>query len=105
LCYIFTAPALSRGRGIVAMLRLLRLLRLLKLIKVLPQLRIIVEALINSVGSIFYVVLILFIVFYIYANIGIVLFARNDPAHFKSLQLALITMFRVATMDTWTDIL
>jgi voltage-gated sodium channel len=105
LCYVFMLPALENGRSMIAMIRLLRLFRILKLVRSFPQLRVIVNALINSVTSIFYVSIILFVVYYIYAVIGIALFGRNDPEHFSSVQAALISMFRVATMDTWTDIM
>jgi voltage-gated sodium channel len=104
-CFVFMAPALAASQSIIAMLRILRLLRVLKLVRILPQLRIIVEALINSVGSIFFVTIILFIVFYVYANVGMVLFAQNDAEHFGNLQFALMTMVRIATQDNWTDIL
>ncbi len=89
----------------VAMLRLLRLLRVLKLVKALPELRIIIEALISGFSSITFVCVILFIVYYLYANIGMMIFARNDPAHFGNLQDAMTTLFRLATFDAWSDLL
>jgi hypothetical protein len=106
-CYVFKIPAIeSLGFGsLIAMLRLMRLLRVLKLVKALPQLRIIVEALIAGFGSISFVTVILFIFFYLYANIGMIFFAANDPAHFGNLQLALISLFRLATLDGWSDIM
>jgi len=91
--------------SLLGMLRLLRLLRVLKLVKALPELRIIIEALISGFGSIFFVTIILFMFFYLYANIGLILFSGNDPTHFGNLQLALLSLFRAATMDDWTDIM
>lgn len=104
-CYIFMLPFMPNLRSLLAMLRLLRLLRVLKLVKKLPQLRVIIEALIAGFGSITFVVIILFIFYYIYAQIGMILFGRNDPAHYATLQSALITTFRLATLDGWSDIL
>jgi voltage-gated sodium channel len=103
-CYVFFAPALAGMRSMVSMLRLLRLLRVLKLVKALPQLRIIIEALISGFGSISFVTVILFIFFYLYANIGMMFFLRNDPAHWCNLQTALTTLFRLATLDGYSDL-
>jgi hypothetical protein len=98
-------PFMPNVSSLLGMLRLLRLLRVLKLVKALPELRIIIEALISGFGSIFFVTIILFMFFYLYANIGLILFSGNDQTHFGNLQLALMSLFRAATMDDWTDIM
>jgi voltage-gated sodium channel len=97
----FYLPFMPSGGSTVAMLRLLRLLRVLKLIHALPELQVIVEALINGFGSITFVTVILFIFFYVYAIIGLLLFARADPEHWGTLQLALVSLFRIAGFDGW----
>jgi hypothetical protein len=104
-CYAFKLPFMPTAGSMLSMLRLLRLLRVLKLVKALPQLRIIIEALLSGLSSITFVTIILFMYFYIYANIGMLLFANNDPAHFGTLGEALISLFRISTFDGWTDIL
>lgn len=86
------------GTGITV-LRLLRLLRILKLVKRLPQLAVIINALINGLASIGYIGVILLLVFYVFAITGIILFKQNDPWHFESLHLAMISLFRTATLD------
>lgn len=103
--WIFRIPELPNLSSLVKMLRLLRLLRLLKLVKALPELRIMVEALITGFDSIAFVVVLLFIVFYIYANIGVIIFRDNDPSHFGNLGYAFISLFRSATFDNWSDII
>ena len=104
-CFIFMLPFMPNVSSLLGMLRLLRLLRVLKLVKALPELRIIIEALISGLGSITFVTIILFMFFYLYANIGLILFSVNDPMHFGNLQLALQSLFRAGTMDDWTDIM
>jgi hypothetical protein len=104
-CYLFQLPFMPSLTSIISMLRLLRLLRMLKLVKTFPELRIIIEALISGFGSIFFVTIILFIFFYLYANIGMILFSVNDPAHFGNLQSALITAFGLSTLDGWSDLM
>lgn len=89
----------------VTVLRLARLLRVLKLVKALPELRIIVSALLKSIPSMFYISLLLFILFYLYAVLATFMFHENDPVHFKNLQMSFLSLFRVATLEDWTDIM
>jgi len=84
LTFILLLPALERIGTIVAMLRLLRILRILKLLKQFPGLRIVVESLLESIGSSSLASVLLFVFIYVYAIIGIILFAENDPQHFGS---------------------
>jgi len=105
MCDVFAIPGLPKVGSILAMLRLLRLLRVLKLIKAFPELRILIEALISGFSSIFFVLVILFVFYFVYANIGLILFARNDPSNFGNLQMCLLSLFRVATFDNWSDLL
>ncbi len=93
------------GGSLIILLRLLRLLRVLKLIKSLPQLQVIVSALVMAGSSVGFIGLILFIFFYVFAIIGIMLFRENDPWHFGSLHLALLSLFRASTLEDWTDIM
>lgn len=89
----------------IQVLRLLRLLRVLKLLKAFPELQIIVSGLMKSFGSIGYIALLLFLVFYVFAIVGIVMFRENDPWHFPNLGIAIITLFRCATLEDWTDVM
>ena len=40
-----------------------------------------------------------------YACLGTFLFRENDPIHFESLHISLLSLFRVATLEDWTDIM
>lgn len=89
----------------VAVLRMARILRVFRIISIFPKLQILVNALLKSIPSMGYVVVLLFLVFYIYAVIGSFIFAERDPVHFGSLHLSMITLFKVLTLEGWTDIL
>ena len=39
------------------------------------------------------------------ACLGTFLFRENDPIHFESLHISLLSLFRVATLEDWTDIM
>lgn len=86
-------------------LRLLRVLRILKLVNKLPKLQIIVSGLMVGFSSISFIALLLVMVFYFFAIIAIILFRENDPWHFGDLAVAMLTLFRCATLEDWTDVL
>ena len=44
-------------------------------------------------------------VFYLFAIAAINLFRDNDPWHFNSIPIAFVTLFRVATLEDWTDVM
>lgn len=88
-----------------AIARLARVLRALRLVTAVPKLQIIVNSLLKGLPSMGYVGLLLLLLFYVYAVLGVFLFRANDPLHFADLQTALITMFRVVTLEDWTDVL
>lgn len=89
----------------VTVLRLLRLLRVLKLVKALPKLQILVGALLKSIPSMVYVSILLLLLFYVYAVAAVFLFGENDPLHFENLQIAMLSLFRVVTLEDWTDVM
>ncbi|CEG42949.1 ion transport protein [Plasmopara halstedii] len=104
--FVIVVGSFTRGSGgMLTMLRLLRLLRVLKLVRAFPQLQVIVSALIKGVGSIGYIGLILLLCFYVFGIVGNMLFAENDPFHFQYLHFAMISLFQLATMDGWSDVL
>ena len=89
--------------GFGAVLRLARVLRLLRLVTALPKLQLLVGALLKSLSAMGYVSLLLSLLFYIYGVAGVHLFGRSD-ADFGSLGAALLTLFRIVTLDNWGDI-
>jgi len=88
-----------------AVLRLARVLRAMRLVSALPRLQLLVSALLKSLPSMTYVGLLLLLLFYVYAVLGVALFRDNDPVHFGNLKLALLSLFRVVTLEDWTDIM
>lgn len=89
----------------VLLARLLRIFRVLRLVSMIPELRVLMAALVKSIPRMGYVALLMFIIFYIYAAIGSFLFADVDEFLWGNIALALLTLFRVATFEDWTDVL
>ena len=82
-------------------LRLLRIFRVLRLISVIPELKKIIEAILASIKRVFFVSLLLFIILYIYATMGSILFGEDDPERWNDLGISLITLFQVFTLSSW----
>lgn len=88
-----------------AVFRILRVLRVLRMITIFPKLRLIIGALLKSIPSMGYVIMLIGILFYVYAITGVFLFGKADPMHFGDLHHALVTLFKVLTLEGWTDIM
>lgn len=99
ICYIPYATQYAM------ILRLLRLMRVLRLIRAVPRLQIVVEALLSSLPSMFYVSMLLMMLFYMYAVLGTFIFSLNDPVHFGNLQTSFLSLFRIVTLEDWTDLM
>jgi voltage-gated sodium channel len=85
--------------------RLVRIFRVLRMVSVIPELRMLLNSLLKALPQLGYVVLLLFIIFYIYAAIGSILFEQINPALWGDITHAMLTLFRVMTFEDWTDVM
>ena len=85
--------------------RLLRVFRVLRLVSVVPELRSLINALLKAIPRMGYIALLMFIIFYIYGAIGSLFFAGIDEALWGDVSVAMLTLFRVATFEDWTDVM
>lgn len=103
---IVTASLLPvEGNDTVLLARLLRIFRVLRLVSVIPELRILIGALIKAMPRMGYIVLLMFIIFYIYAAIGSFMFENINPILWGNISISMLTLFRVATFEDWTDVM
>ena len=93
------------GNTSVQVFRLARVLRVLRLASSVPGLQILVAATLRSIPSMLYVLLMLVMLLYTYAVVGVFLFGDNDPVHFGTLAHALLTLFSVLTLEGWVDVM
>ena len=98
-------PFLQLGGAFLPILRLARILRVLRLISAIPKLQLLVTCLLKSLPSMFYVSILLFLLFYVYGAMAVFLFGENDPIHFRNLQTSILSLFRVVTLEDWTDVM
>ncbi|SFU64430.1 ion transporter [Halomonas korlensis] len=85
----------------VLLARLLRVFRVLRLVSMIPELRMLIAALLKSIPRMGYVALLMFIIFYIYGAVGSFLFASVDEKLWGNISLAMLTLFQVATFESW----
>jgi voltage-gated sodium channel len=85
--------------------RLLRVFRVLRLVSVVPELRFLIDSLLKAIPRMGYIALLMFIIFYIYAAIGSLFFAAIDDVLWGDVAVSMLTLFRVATFEDWTDIM
>lgn len=85
--------------------RLVRLLRITRLITKSTELRAIVSTLVRSIPSIFNILILLSILFFIYAILGYHLFRTVDPQHWSSFPTSAATLFQIITLEGWVDVM
>lgn len=85
--------------------RLLRVFRVLRLVSVIPELRFLIDSLFKAMPRMGYIALLMFIIFYIYAAIGSMLFGAIDETLWSDVAVSMLTLFRVVTFEDWTDIM
>ena len=85
--------------------RLLRVFRVLRLVSVVPELRFLINSLLKAIPRMGYIALLMFIIFYIYAAMGSMFFADIDEFLWGGVSIAMLTLFRVATFEDWTDVM
>ena len=61
------------------------------------------DGLLGGVNQILYVVLLMFCWIYLYAVAGMMLFMKNDPWNFGTIEMSMLMLLRVATFDAWGD--
>jgi voltage-gated sodium channel len=84
--------------------RLVRIFRVLRMVSVVPELRILINSLLKAMPQLGYVVLLMFIIFYIYAAIGSFMFNQINPKLWGDIAISMLTLFRIMTFEDWTDI-
>ena len=102
---IIVASLIPATGGFAVVARLARLFRVLRLISAVPELRLIVATLVRSIPSMLNIVALMSLVVYIYAIVGYQLFHEHDPVHWRNLGISLLSLFRVVTLEDWTDIM
>ena len=105
LCLPFMTDLFQGKSQIIRIVtRLSRLVRASKIVRQIPALHVIIMGLVGGLKSIMYIAILLVLVFYFFAVIGVILFRDNDPFNFRSVPIAIYCLFRSCTLDGWGDV-
>ncbi|UPY37279.1 ion transporter [Sediminicoccus sp. KRV36] len=102
--FAVVAIAWMPASGPLAVLRALRVLRVLRLISVVPSLRNVVEAMLGALPGMGSIVLLMALLFYVFAVMATKLFGGEMEEQFGTLGASLFTLFQLMTLDDWANI-
>lgn len=102
---IVIGSLIPTGGSGVLLARLLRVFRVLRLVSMVPELRLLINALLKAIPRMGYIVLLMFVIFYIYAAIGSMFFHQINEVLWGDVSISMLTLFRVATFEDWTDVM
>ena len=94
--------ALMGGGGGAVVLPVLRLARLVKLLNRTPETRRVLYGIIAGFRAMVSIMVLLTLIIFLYAIIGVKSFGENDPAHFGTLPVAMLTLFVAVTLSDWS---
>ncbi len=102
---IVIGSLIPTGGSGVLLARLLRVFRVLRLVSMVPELRLLINALLKAIPRMGYIALLMFVIFYIYAAVGSMFFHQINTVLWGDVSISMLTLFRVATFEDWTDIM
>ncbi|MGP1586162.1 MAG: ion transporter [Schwartzia sp. (in: firmicutes)] len=85
----------------ISVLRAFRIFRLLKALAEFPELQILVSSMLKAIPSMTWALLLLFIVFYIFAVFGSTMYGDAFPELFGDIGASMFTLFQVMTFESW----
>ncbi|CAM3745211.1 Ion transport protein [Vibrio aerogenes CECT 7868] len=89
----------------ILLARLLRVFRVLRLVSLIPDLRVLINALLKAIPKMGYIALLMFIIFYLFAAVGSIFFESVNEVLWGDIAISMLTLFRVATFEDWTDVM
>ena len=101
--FAIVAISIIPAAGSFSVFRALRIIRTLRLLKSIPKLRLIIESLLKSIPSIGWISVLLAIVYYTFAVIGVNIFGEAYPKYFGDLSASFFTLFQIMTLESWSS--
>ena len=84
-------------------LRGLRVIRALRLLSAIPQMRAVVQSLLDALPGMGAVVVMLSIVYYVFAVMATIMYGADFPEWFGSLGASFYSLFQIMTLEGWSD--
>lgn len=92
---------LPQGAGLSA-LRGLRVIRALRLLSVIPQMRAVVQALLDALPGMGAVIIMISIVFYVFGVMATIMYGADFDVWFGTLGRSLYSLFQIMTLESWS---
>ena len=92
---------LPKGAGLSA-LRGLRVIRALRLLSVVPQMRAVVQALLDALPGMGAVIIMISIVFYVFGVMATLMYGAAFDEWFGTLGRSLYSLFQIMTLESWS---
>jgi voltage-gated sodium channel len=86
----------------LAALRALRVIRALRILSVVPQMKAVVQALLDALPGMGAVVVILGIVYYIFAVMATIMYGPTFDEWFGSIGSSMYSLFQIMTLESWS---
>jgi len=86
----------------LSVLRALRVIRAMRILSVVPQLRSVIRALLEALPGMGAVIILLFIVYYIFAVMATMLYSDAFPQWFGTIGESLYSLFQIMTLESWS---
>jgi voltage-gated sodium channel len=100
--FLIVGISLMPASGAFTVLRSLRILRVLRLISVVPSLRRVIGGLVAALPGMGSIVVLMALVFYVFAVMATKLFGVAFPDWFGDLGKSLYTLFQIMTLESWS---
>ena len=100
--FVVVAIALVPTTGPLSVLRAFRILRVLRLVTKLESMRRVILGLLRALPGMGTIVMLLLLIFYIFAVISTKIFAEAFPEWFGTIGASAYTLFQIMTLESWS---
>lgn len=100
--FIIVVVALLPSSGPLSVLRAFRILRVLRLVSSVKSMRRVVTGLLEALPGMGAIVMLLALIFYVFAVISTKLFAEAFPEWFGTIGASMYTLFQIMTLESWS---
>ncbi|KIC47769.1 voltage-gated sodium channel [Tateyamaria sp. ANG-S1] len=99
--FVVSVGLLPQTAGLSA-LRGLRVIRALRLLSVIPQMRAVVQALLDALPGMGAVIVMISIVFYVFGVMATIMYGASFDEWFGTLGRSLYSLFQIMTLESWS---
>lgn len=100
--FVIVGIALIPSSGPLAVLRAFRILRVLRLFSVVPQLRTVIQALLNAIPGMLSIIGLMVLIFYISAVLATNFFGKTFAVWFGDMGNSFYSLFQIMTLESWS---